>query len=1186
MRITIPVLFERGEKGSVFTVRPLLFPNQLREGKVLKRALERLARDLRKEFPTLLPSELVLRCSYPAISIHRIRVTGMLRKTSLNERFLAVTFPSELGRVCFLPAFDPQSIAWSRAPVAQPKSLRHGVWMLIPRGKEIGPRVRDTVEQIFRKNPELKPEWFKLQGWTDVTPLRINVDIKSSLKLKKSTGSVARAILGGQNDFKGAEEIAKTSINLSQMYPEQLQRSFLRTQQTESLEQLLWARQKRATLVVGPAGVGKTALVHEMVFRHEQRRELEKKAKGKREVFELSPRLVIAGMSYVGQWQQRMLAILKEVEKRDHILFVSDLIDMFNVGQSSSSKTTISSVLKPFIERGRLRFVGEASPEVFRILKEKDRGFADLFKVVRLDPVDDSTTLSILIRSQRPLERDHGVTIRADALSRTVELQRRFVRDRVFPGKAVSFLESLARRHGGKSSPAQLDSLHATYLFAEWSGLSLGILKSNVKMTKDLVLGALESRVIGQREACEAISNSILVTKAGLNNPQKPLACFLFIGPTGVGKTEAAKAAASYLYGSKERLLRFDMNEFPDAASVARLIGTGFREDGDAADGLLTGRVRLKPFSVILFDEIEKAHHSIYDLLLQVLDEGHLTDAAGRSADFSNAIIILTSNLGVLRARGVADLPGGRSMTRGIYREEVERFFRPEFVNRLDKIIPFDSLKSQDIQKITRLVVEDALGRDGLRRRRVVLNLDEHVIDKLVELGTDEDLGARPLKRAVTQLIMEPLGRQLAATTPAQTTIAWVRSDKKDGVTVSLQIVENRKVLQLPEGECLEDRVELSELIESGLQELRDLLRESSGGEKVIDISDLRPKVRMRYRLLEELEDLETKFSTVKVSSKDGSGRRFRGSAAAARQRKTTREKIRRHDAPALVHQPDDDLEDYINQQNRARAHPDKQLRSLQELRRYGAALTSLTPATKVETESACLLGFWSLAPLKGQLYLELLADMYRELAHLFGHEAEILKLESPLKESLRTDQHYTGLWLKGAAPDLLFPKEQGIHLIQPRGMGPIPIAIRSFQGQVTDTVCPKASQDFVNAILQGEEALPARESLRLYEVLDDPSAPRDEKAPWKTEVERIIDIESQAASPLAKGLKRQSTLPKSYRNLEILLRVTDHRSGAGELMKWPVRDLLPVVELLYQVFPLAGEAVLNLEPKNVKDHL
>lgn len=1177
MRVTIPILFEKSD-GSVFKVRPLLFPNAVREGKVLKRALERLARDLRKDLPTQSPQELALRCSYPALSIHRIRVTGMLRKTSLDERFLAVTFPSDMGRVCFLPAFDPQSFAWARAPIAVPKSLRHGLWMLIPRGKDPSGRVRESVETVFRKNPELKPEWFKLQGWTDVTPLSINVDIKSNLKLKKNSDSAGHILLGGQTEFKGAEELAKTSVNLSQMYPEQLQRSFLRTKPTESLEQLLWARQKRATLVVGPAGVGKTALVHELVFRHEQRRELEKKQRGKREIYELSPRLVIAGMSYIGQWQQRLLAILKEVEKKDHVLFVSDLIDLFNVGQSSRSKTTLSSVLKPYIERGRLRFVGEATPEVFRILKEKDRAFADLFKVVRLDPVDDTSTLSILIRAQRPLERDHAVVIRADALSRAVELQRRFVRDRVFPGKAVSFLESLARRHSNKRKElVTLDSLHATYLFAEWSGLSLGILKSDVKMTKELVLGALESRVIGQREACEAIAKSVLVTKAGLNNPQKPLACFLFIGPTGVGKTEAAKAAASYLYGSKERLLRFDMNEFPDAASVARLIGTGFREDGDAAEGLLTGRVRLKPFSVILFDEIEKAHHSIYDLLLQVLDEGHLTDAAGRAADFSNAIIILTSNLGVLRARGVADLPGGKDMTRGIYQEEVERFFRPEFVNRLDKIIPFGTLKSEDIQKITRLVVEDALGRDGLRRRRVVLNLDDHVIDKLVELGTDEDLGARPLKRAVTQLIMEPLGRQLAATTPAQTTIAWVRSDDKAGVAVRLQIIENESSGALPEGECLTDRWELSKLIEDGMAELRERLRDSSQGETVINLSDLSPKVRMRYRILEELDDLELKFATVKVTAQDASGRRYRGSDAAARQRKTTRERIRRFDAPALVHQPDDDLEDFLNQQNRRRAHPDKQLKALQELRRYGAALNTLVPCVHAETERSCLLALWSLAPLKGQLYLELLADMYRELAHLFGHEAEFFEPDKSLKDALKTDQHFAGLWMKGARPDLLFQGEEGIHLVQPRGSGPIPIAIRCFQGK-------NATDEFLAAIRQGEEALPARQSLRLYEILDDPSSQRDESAPWQNDVERLIDIESQASSSLSKGLKRRSSLPKSYKNLEILLRVTDHRSGAEELHKWPTRDLLPVVELLYQVFPLPGEAVLDLELPPEKD--
>ncbi|MDF1660560.1 MAG: hypothetical protein P1V97_02225, partial [Planctomycetota bacterium] len=191
---------------------------------------------------------------------------------------------------------------------------------------------------------------------------------------------------------------------------------------------------------------------------------------------------------------------------------------------------------------------------------------------------------------------------------------------------------------------------------------------------------------------------------------------------------------------------------------------------------------------------------------------------------------------------------------------------------------------------------------------------------------------------------------------------------------------------------------------------------------------------------------------------------------------------------------------------------------------------------------------------------------------------------ETPLKESLKTDQHYAGLWVRGARPDLLFNSEQGIHLIQPRGVGPVPIAIRCFQGENPEAHCQKASQDFVDAIRNGQDALPSRESLRLYEILEDPSEPRDGKAPWKKDVERLIDIESQAASPLAKGLKRQSSLPKSYRNLEILLKTTDHRSSAEDLMKWPVRDLLPIVELLYQVFPLPGEAVLDLEPKNVKE--
>jgi ATP-dependent Clp protease ATP-binding subunit ClpC len=1177
MRVTLPVLFERAEGSSVFKVRPLLFPGPICEGKILNRALNRLARELRRTFSKLSAQQLVACCTYPAITIHRIRVQGMLRKSTFNEKFLALAFPSEMGRLCFLPAFEPDSLAWTRAGVQAPKALRHGLWMVLDRGEALEARVTVTLEKVFRQHPQLQAAAFKIHGWTDVTPLRLNAEIISHLKVKEEEVTLGQLLLGGTTDFEGAQELSDTSTNLSQLYPEQLQRAFLRSQATESLEQLLWARQKRAILVLGPSGVGKTALVHELVFRHEQKREKNKKKRGQREIFELSPRLVIAGMSYVGQWQERLLAILKEVEKRDHVLFVSDLIDLFSAGRSANSDVSLAAVLKPYIQRGRIRFVGEASPEVFRVLKERDRSFADLFKIVRLEPCDDSTTLSILIRAQRPLERDYHVHIRADALARTVEYQRRFVRSRVFPGKAVSFLEALARRSSGQPGKDRtVDGSHVLRLFAEWSGLSLGILNQDARLPRELVLKALESRVIGQREACEAIAETVLVTQAGLNDPQKPLACFLFIGPTGVGKTEAAKAAASYLYGSKDRLMRFDMNEFPDASSLSRLIGTSYRGDGEAADGLLTGRVRLRPFSVILFDEIEKAHPSIYDLLLQVLDEGHLTDAAGRVADFSNCIIILTSNLGVLRARGVADLPGGHDMSRGIYREEVERFFRPEFVNRLDRIIPFSSLRPAEIRDIARLVVEDALGREGLRRRRVVLNLDEGVINRLVTVGTDEDLGARPLKRAVTQMIMEPLGRQLAATIPAQTTVAWVRTDQRQGIVVSLQILDSQPLQPIPEGERLNDAIALGQIVEEGLSDLRARIRDAGTGPRVIDLSDIRPSVRMRYRLLEEVDDLFDQFDSVRSRSTMSPGRRFRGSEAHGRKRRTTREKIRRNDAPGLVYEPDDDLDDFLDHQLRAAHNPDKQVRKLQEMRRYAAALSRLAPALKADKESALLVGLWSMAPLRGQKFLDLLADAYREIANLFGHEAALVKLDPELASLIKIEQHYVVLWVKGARPDLIFAGEQGNHVFQPRGTGPVPLAVHCFAAEQTDSLCPQASRDFVDALLSGERALSAGTALRHYEILDDPSAPRGEADFKDLDLDRLVGIESKDATPLSSGLKRSSNLPKSYGKLEILLKVTDHRSGMSGLFKWPLRDLLPFLELLYHVFPLPAERMVG----------
>lgn len=1151
MRMTIPVFFERPEKSPVFQVRPLLFPAPSAEGKVLNRALDRLARTVRNELPKLPAQTIALRCAYPPIETQRLNLQIQRRKGVFKGRFFVVTFPSgQLGRVAFLPAFNP----WSKAALQYanwPTKLRHGLWFLIKRGQQLKHRVTEVLSTIFRSY-ELEPEHFVMDGWTDIIAMQVNVDIPSNLKIKKKDQSLAALIMGGSDKFSGEEELPKTSTNLSKLYPNQLQRCFHRQREIEDAESLLWSKQRRSFLVLGQSGVGKSALIHELAYRKESNRKIKGQGRGFREFHILNPRLVIAGMSYVGQWQKRFIAILNTIVKRDHVLCITDLLDLFAVGQSRSSNVSMVSVLKPYLQRERIRFIAEASPEELRILKEKDRAFADLCQQIQLQPTDSEATLSISIRAIRSMEREQNCEVRPESMARVLELQKRFVRRRVFPGKAVSFLDRLTRRFQNHDN---ITADHVTQLFAEWSGLSRGFLDDKRRLTREAIVQSLAKRVIGQNEALNAIAETVLTTRAGLNNPNKPLGTFLFIGPTGVGKTEAAKAAASYLYGSQERLLRFDMNEYPDAFSVARLLGSG---DRDNPEGLLTRRVRLRPFSVILFDEIEKAHPSVYDLLLQVLDEGHITDASGRMADFSNTIIILTSNLGVQRARGTSAMTDDKAFIRGVYREEVDRFFRPEFVNRLDRIIPFDHLKREQIRKIARLVVEDVLGREGLRRRQVVLNLDAHILERVIELGTDEDLGARPLKRAVSKLIMEPLSLQLAATTPNQTSIAWLRSPG-DQIEVTLQVLDEASPQELPESETsFEDEEELARLIQDGLEALNSRIKTPKGQGRVIDLSNIDSGAKVRYRLQEDVSELLEQIQTFTFHQATGRQLRFRGSGSASRVRVTSKDKIRRSDwaGPIPSDLPDDDLDDYLIDRETL------MIRSLPLLsvRRYAAALTRLLPALECQSDDHCLLTFQSLAPLRGKLELQLFTDAYREYLRLMGFECRLLPIKKQNIE-LRPEWVLGVLEVRGPRLDAILATELGLHLVHPHGEGPVPIAVAQFQ----------SLNDFIEHVRAGSEATRNGKVLRTYRVKKDDSERDDGTFADGRELEER-SVENKDASPFSQGMKRQSKRPGHLKRVNIRYQVTDHRSQRERSLELPLKELLSFVELLHQNAPLLTE--------------
>jgi ATP-dependent Clp protease ATP-binding subunit ClpA len=391
--------------------------------------------------------------------------------------------------------------------------------------------------------------------------------------------------------------------------------------------------------------------------------------------------------------------------------------------------------MRPWLEKRRVRVIAEITPGSWRVLREKDRAFAELFQVIPVNEPPEHETLRILINVARQLEEAHRCNFSLDVVPAAYELQRRYGGDAAFPGKAARFLKRLAVRFAG----GEVNHWQVLNEFHQQSGLQIALLDKAMLMERSAIIGILRQSLAGQDHALNAFADVLLTLKARLNDPHRPLAVLLLLGPTGVGKTQAARALATYLFGSSERLLRFDMNEYVEAGSALRL--TGSPRD---PEGLLTSAVRRQPFSVVLFDEIEKGAPEVFDLLLGALDEGRLTDSLGRVTDFTQTVILLTSNLGAREARarlGFGAFEDGSE--EAIYISAAEKFFRPEFFNRLDRVIPFRSLDRAELEKITRQLINNLLARDGLQRRDGLLNVTPEALKRLAELGHHPQLGAR-----------------------------------------------------------------------------------------------------------------------------------------------------------------------------------------------------------------------------------------------------------------------------------------------------------------------------------------------------------------------------------------------------------------------------------------------------------
>jgi len=686
-----------------------------------------------------------------------------------QSKITVVTFTVGEHRYGCLPRFDGEIFV-------APAGLRWGAYLEY---------VQVVVDNILRKRrKEAAPDRVDLEPFgvvkgDFVTNLRTTVHVKrGTFDFDQGGASWLFSRVGSHQQFDGATELNKVATDLTHRYPDDLKRALVADDRVERILRVLNGKEPPPTVILGPAGSGRTTLVHEAVAQRLDNVDTARDREPK--TWLLDPTRITAGMSIIGQWQRRTDAILGWIQNRifrtykvrqPDALYVDNPVALTRVGRSAGSEMALSTVLRPWLEERRFPVILEATAEEWGRIEEEDRSFADLFQILRVQAPPRQRALRIVLRQRAVIERDRGVSFTRVAIARAIELAERYPGYKVLPGGVLDRVARLAARHPNQS----IDGGHVDQTFLKASGLRRHILESDKPLPESAIRKEIDAKLIGQRRAVDALVASIQQLRAGLNDPDRPLGSLLFVGPTGVGKTEAAKVLCRYLYDDADHLVRFDMNEFVDAGAASRLIGSIANPEGQ-----LTSRVRHQPFCVLLLDEIEKAHGSVHDLLLQVLDEGRLTDAMGRLVRFNQCVIVLTSNVGAREAGRSLGFDKGTEKLHHTYRAAVQKAFRPEFVNRIDRVVVFSPLSKPDIRQVAELQLARLLSRDGFLRRTTLLRVSEAAMDEIAASGFDARMGARAMKRALESRIVSLVADRVVSLPPEQPVV--LEADAVDGV--------------------------------------------------------------------------------------------------------------------------------------------------------------------------------------------------------------------------------------------------------------------------------------------------------------------------------------------------------------------------------------------------------------------
>jgi ATP-dependent Clp protease ATP-binding subunit ClpC len=530
-------------------------------------------------------------------------------------------------------------------------------------------------------------------------------------------------------------------------------------------------RRKPNPLLIGEAGVGKTALAEGLAQRIADD-EVPAKLHGF-QIWNVDISGAVAGTSFRGEFEEKLQKLVAEVKERGNvILFLDEIHTLVGAGATSSGAMDASNILKPELARGDFRVIGATTVEEYSKHFEKDAALNRRFRTITVEEPTAAVAKQIVAGLAAKYADHHGVIYSPEALDATVAMSVRYLTDRQLPDKAIDLMDTAGATVSCEVATGQtrdavlIDAEHVATVVAAMTGVPVMSLTDSDKERLLKMEDEISARVVGQESAVKAVSASVRRTHAGVRDPNRPGGSFIFAGPTGVGKTELSKALAEFMFGDEESLLCIDMSEYGEKHTVSKLLGAPPGYVGYDEGGQLTEKVRRKPYSVVLLDEVEKAHPDVFNSLLQVLEEGRMTDGRGRVVDFTNTIIIMTTNLGSRAVAQTSSLGFGDSNATSVatrrkadVSKALTEFFRPEFLNRVDDIVTFDSLTRDNISDIVELLVGRLNAR--LLSQQVSLSLSVGAKATLAEVGYDPTLGARPLRRAVTRLLEDPLSERI-----------------------------------------------------------------------------------------------------------------------------------------------------------------------------------------------------------------------------------------------------------------------------------------------------------------------------------------------------------------------------------------------------------------------------------------